>query len=253
MKKAFIITSAIEVDNDFPLTYSATRTHFASVDRFRHTTFTVACLDALAKEDSTFFIIDISDNYDQYKSVLSYQRNLVFVSVKEEFPEIHKTVKEHSNKSHCESLMLIKFFEKYKPVLEQYDYFFKISGRYFTDSSFDISICNEENLGKVFFKSPLKFDWIDGWNYQMVDRRHLQGENKLYQYCSVLYGFGREYLHKFIDIYRVMTVFTDHPNGIRYDVETLLYFFTRDFEADIVEVPWTVYGWDGTSGTFLRY
>jgi hypothetical protein len=56
-----------------------------------------------------------------------------------------------------------------------------------------------------------------------------------------------------LDIFRVIGEITSHPNGIQYDIETLLYFFTRNFEQSIISVDWTVYGWDGTGGTFLRY
>lgn len=253
MKKAFIITSSIEVDNNYPLTYSNTRTHFDSIDRFRHTVFTVASLDSIRDKDIAIYVIDASDNWHSYAGVLSYQKNLKFISIKEEFPEIYNTVRTHKNKSHCESLMLTKFIERYKQELEQYDYCFKISGRYFIDGSFDINLFNLENTDKLFFKKPLRFDWNENWNYKMVDRRSIQGDNKLYQYSSVLYGWGNQNIDKILDIYRVITIFTNHPNGMIYDVETLLYFFTRNFESKIIETSWTVYGWDGTGGNFLRY
>lgn len=253
MKKAFIVTSAIEVDNNYPLTYSKTRTHFDSVDRFRHTAFTVASLDGIRDPNVTIYIVDASENWQSYAGVLGYQRNLKFVSVKEEFPEIFHTVRTHKNKSHCESLMLTKFIEKYKTELEQYDYLFKLSGRYFIDSSFNSELLTPENRDKLFFKNPLKFDWNESWNYSMVDRRSIQGDNKLYQYSSVLYGWGKENTDRILDIYRVITIFTNHPTGIIYDVETLLYFFTREFEDKVIETNWIVYGWDGTGGNFLRY
>jgi hypothetical protein len=253
MKKAFIVTSAIEVDNNYPLTYSATRTHFDSTDRFRHTVFTVASLDGIRDPDVTIYIIDASDNWETFSGVLGYQKNLKFISIKQEFPEIYNTVRSHKNKGHCESLMLTKFIEKYKTELDQYDYIFKLSGRYFIDSNFKIDIFTQENIDKIFFKSPLKFDWIENWNYKMVDRRSVQNNNKLYQYSSVLYGWGKNNTDRMLDIYRVISVFTDQNSGVNYDIETLLYFFTREFENQIIETDWVVYGWDGTAGNFLRY
>lgn len=254
MKKAFIITSAIEVDNNYPLTYSHKRTHFDSSERLRQTAFTIASLDGIRDEDVTIFLLDASDNFEQYTITLGYQKNLKFVSIKTEFPEIFQLVRTHSNKSHCETMMLLKFVEKYKDVLDEYDLIFKISGRYFIDSSFNTNVFDEESKRKLFFKSPLKFDWNENWHYyKMVDRRTIQGDNKLYQYSSVFYGWGKEYTDKILDIYRAIAIFTNHPAGIIYDVETLLYFFTRHFENNIIETSWTVYGWDGVSGTFLRY
>jgi len=253
MKKAFLITSVIDVDNTNPLTYSKVRTTFSSADRFKHTIFTIASLDMMAGADTTIFLIDASEDYEQYKSTLGYQKNLVFVSVKEEFPDIFELVRTHPNKSFGESLMLVKFIEKYRSVLDGYDYYFKMSGRYFVDSNFDTSLLNEENLDKIFFKHPFKYEWNDSWNYQIVDRRAIQNDNKLYQYSSVLYGWGRMNMDRILDIYRVIATFTNHPNGSIYDVETLLYFFTRVYEPNIIETDWVVYGWDGAGGQFLRY
>jgi len=253
MKKAFIITSAIEVDNAYPLTYSHVRSHFNSADRFRQTIFTIANLDAVAGDDSTFFIVDASEEPTNYSGVLTYQKNLVFVSIKDEFPDIYRLVKEHPNKSFCESLILSTFMHRYKDRLAEYDYFFKMSGRYFTDSSFNTNLFTVDNTDKLFFKEPLKFAWIENWPFSMVDRRQIQGDNNLYQYCSVLYGWGKDRYDSMLDIFRVIGEITSHPNGIQYDIETLLYFFTRNFEQSIIGVNWTVYGWDGTGGTFLRY
>jgi len=253
MKKAFIVTSAIEVDNNHPLTYSNTRTHFDSVDRFRHTAFTIASLDGIRDPDITIYIIDASDAWEPYAGVLGYQKNLKFISVKEQFPEIFNTVRTHRNKGHCESLMLAKFIEKYKTELDQYDYLFKLSGRYFIDSSFTAELFTPENTDKLFFKNPLKFEWNETWNYKMLDRRSIQKDNKLYQYSSVLYGWGKQNTDRILDIYRVISVFTNYPNGITYDIETLLYYFTRELDDKIINTNWIVYGWDGTSGNFLRY
>lgn len=253
MKKAVIITSAIDIDNSFPLTYSNTRSAFTNEERLRHTAFTVASLDSRTDKETTMFLVDISDNYGHYRSILSYQKNLIYVSIKEEFPEVYEIARSHANKSYCETLILLAFMGKYKTILEQFDYIFKMSGRYFTDSSFDVSLFNEYNKDKIFFKRPMKFEWNDHWPYAMVDRRAMQGDNFLYQYSSVLYGFGIEMLDRILDIYHVIETFTSHPNTTVYDVETLLHYFTRTYQDKIIETDWTIYGWDGTSGTFLRY
>ena len=253
MKKAFIITSVIDINNDHALSYSQVRTYFDSSERLRQTTFTVATLDMLGGPGDTIFLIDASENADQFKDIFSYQRNLVYISVKDEFPTIFNTVRTHPNKSHGESLLLSHFIKKYKTQLEEYDYFFKMSGRYFTDSSFDTAMFNEGNVDKIFFKHSLKFDWNDGWNYHMVDRRAAQGDNKLHQYSSVLYGWGRMNLDKMLDIFVTIAVFTNLPEGAIYDVETLLYFLTRVYKSDVIETDWMIYGWDGAAGIFLRY
>jgi hypothetical protein len=68
-----------------------------------------------------------------------------------------------------------------------------------------------------------------------------------------MYGFGVSQLDTILDIFRVINVFTNHPDGLKYDLETLLYFFTRDLDKDILEIDWKVYGWEGVSGTYMRY
>jgi hypothetical protein len=253
VKKAFIVTSCIEVDNNYPLTYSQIRSHFDSAERFKHTVFTIASLDGIRDPDITIFVIDASDNWQNYAHALSYQSNLEFVSIKQQFPEIYSIVKSHRNKSHCESLMLMSFIEKYKKELSEYDYLFKLSGRYFVDSHFTLENFTVENQDKIFFKKPLMFDWDHHWNYTMVDRRSIQGNNKLYQYCSVLYGWGKHNTHIMQDVFRLIVDITGQPNGMIYDAETLLYFLTRTVEHKIIETDWMVYGWEGPSGNFLRY
>lgn len=253
MKKAFIITSAIDVDKSSPLSYSLSRSYFDADERLRQTVATIANIDSRFPNDTFIFLVDLSENYATYRNILSYQRNLVFVSVKEEFPEIYNTVRTHPNKSHCETLLLAKFFEKYRNVLTGIDYFFKLSGRYFTDSSFTEELLTPDNIDKIFFKKPLEFEWQDSWNYFRVDRRHHQGDNKLRQYCTVLYGFGKDNYDRFLDLFRAMVVFTDSDEYGKYDTETLFYFFTREFESDILETSWTVYGFNGVDGSFLRY
>jgi hypothetical protein len=42
------------------------------------------------------------------------------------------------------------------------------------------------------------------------------------------------------------------PNKQHYDIETLLYFYTRPYTKDIIETNWTVYGWLAPTGQFVR-
>ena len=252
MKKAIIITSAIEVNNAYPLTYSATRSKFDSEERFRQTVATLATWDIAGDDHTTIFVIDTSKNAVSYGAQLRYQPNLVFISIKDDFPEIWETVNTHKNKSYCEQTIVHSFLTKYKKDLAVYDFFIKFSGRYLIDGSFEIKYFDTATPG-FYFKKPLEFDWSDSWGYYLVDRRQVQGNNKLYQFCSVIYGWSKEYFDQYLDISKVMLEFFNHPSGIHYDVETLLYFFTRQYEDNVYIMPWIVSGWDGTSGRFLRY
>ena len=252
MKKAFIITSAIEVDNSFPLTYSDKRSHFSNEERLRQTIMSIAFVDRL-RDDITIYLLDTSKDWTKFRDLFRYQRNLKFISVAEEFPDIHEKVTTHPNKSYCECLMMSHFLRKYKMEFMQYDFVFKLSGRYFLDGSFDIGICSEENSNKIFYKRPLEFEWRDEWNYNLVDRRKEQGTNTLRQYVSILFGWTKPHYDHFLDMFTGMACLLNQPSYSHLDIETLGYYFTRPFEQDIIENEWIVYGWDGASGKFWRY
>lgn len=253
MKKAFIVTSAIEVNNDHPLTYSATRSSFSTEARLQHTVMSIASLDLLSDHNTTIYLLDISDNWTKYKDQLSYQKNLKFISVKDQFPEIYHIVTTHANKSHCETLLLATFVHAYRQELAEFDYTFKLSGRYFLDSTFDKELFNQLNTDAIFFKKPLQFNWNPDWGYALIDQRANQGDNMLRQYCTVAYGWGKDHNSHMLDLFTGIAALLAQPEMIHMDVESLMYFFTRPLESSIIETSWLVYGWDGTSGKFMRY
>jgi len=254
VKKAVIITSCIEVDNNYPLTYSIKRTAFSSNERWRQTLGSIASIDlALGKDDVTIYLVDASENYNEYASLLTYQSNLKFISIKKEFPEIFDIVRKHPNKTFCECTVLKNFIRKYQPELMLHDFIFKFSGRYFLDSSFSIDYINNQNTDNIFFKKPMCYDWSDQWNYQMVDLRIQQGNNKLYQYSTVLFGFGSQQLNNILDIIGKIVDLLLDPKMLHYDMETLIYFYTRSLKDNIVETDWLVYGFHGADGRFVRY
>jgi hypothetical protein len=173
--------------------------------------------------------------------------------VKEQFPDAHTKITTHPNKSYCECLLLSTFLNAYRTELEQFDYTIKISGRYFFDHSFDTLLFNKYNADKIFYKLPISIEWSDSWNYDAVDMRMEQGNNVLNRYCSVLFGWGRKHNSKFRDMFAGISAMLTQPSMNNMDIETLGYYFTRPYAADIIETDWIVYGWDGTSGRFLRY
>lgn len=253
MKKAYIITSAIELNNIHPLTYNPKRTCFSTADRLQHTIMTITSMDLLSDNETTLYLLDMSDNWQEYYHLFSYQKNLKFISVKEHLPEIYNTVTTHANKSHCETLLLSTFMRVFREELAQYDYTFKITGRYFLDSTFDTSIFNEHNTDKIFYKKPLKFQWNDSWNYDQVDLRKEQKDNTLRQYCSVAFGWGKQHQDHFLDLFTGIAAMLSQPHMVHMDIETFGYYFTRPFADSIIETDWIVYGWDGCNGKFMRY
>ena len=81
MKKAFLITSVIDIDTSAPLTYSNIRSVFDKEERLRQTIFSVTSLDLVSDNDCTFFLIDLSDNNENYENTFSFQKNLKYISV----------------------------------------------------------------------------------------------------------------------------------------------------------------------------
>ena len=253
MKTAFIITSTINADNKYPLTYSAKRSYFSAEERLRQTLFTVNSIDqATNRDDTVIYLIDSSPDWGNYIGNFLHQPNLKFISVDFDHPEISKIVNTHPNKTRCESLIMSTILNRFKKELEEFDYVFKISGRYFVDSSFDISVL-ENNPDKIFYKKYSEHEWQDYWGYDMVDRRSIQGDNYLRQYCSVLFGWGKKYQTQFADMYTTMASILSQPQMHQYDIETLGYYFTRPYEADIIETDWMVNGWHGADGRYVRY
>jgi hypothetical protein len=249
MKKAVILTSVINPLANFPLTYNPRRSAFLADDRLYHTMITLASLNQLLDSNTTIYILELSANCLDYKDQLD-KPNVKFINVKEQFAEIYDEITTHANKSRCETLLMSKFLKKYQDELADYDVLIKSSGRYFTDRSFDASVFTSD---KLFFKSPLIFEWQNSWGYQYVDRRVAQGDNKLRQYSSVFFAWGKKYYQEYLNMFIEMSDILKQPDMQHYDIETLLYFLTRKFDTDIVENNWTVYGWDGAGGHFVKY
>ena len=250
MNKVVVVGSSINPRSG-RFTYSETRSKFNAEERFRQTIFTINSLQN-ALPDAKIIIVDSSDDVKEYRLNLSYHRNVQFVQLKEISPEAHEIVNTHPNKSLCESLLLNTFYKYHKANLSRYDFILKATGRYFY-YNLNNNLFTEENRDKIFFKKPLSFEWNDSWRYSFVDRREHQNNNRLHQYCTVLYGFGSSQLNSMIDINDATVHLLDQPSMSHYDIETLSYYFTRPYESNVIETNWIVSGWDGTSGRYMYY
>jgi len=252
MKKAVIITSIIEVDKSHDLTYSTFRSFFSDDQRFNQTIETCVSLQSCFDNQTVFYIVDASDNYEQYQDSFDFVSNLKFISVKKHLPHVLHLVRTHPNKSTCECTLMYAFFEKFKEELSQYDYFFKISGRYqVIPEHFDIKYFDTKNQFNFFFKHPHRWDWEPHWGYQMVDLRTQQGDNSLYQYSTIFYAWSFS-VHDLVigllkEIAYLCSIYT------HYDVETLLYFLTRPYSDNITHMPWLITGRSGIDSLLTFY
>lgn len=250
MRKLFVVGSSIQ-PRAGKFTYSPTRSKFDAEERFRQTIFTINSIQNAFPNDK-IVIVDSSEDYGEYYNVCKNYLSVDFVPLKELSGGAFELVNTHPNKSFCESLLLNTYFNHYKKQIKEYDYIIKATGRYFY-FNLNETLFAEQNVDKIFFKKPLQFEWNDSWKYSFVDRRKEQNNNKLHQYCTVLYGFGSQHLEKFIDINEVAINLLNHSSMVHYDIETLSYYFTRPFEDFLIETDWKVSGWDGTSGRFMYY
>jgi hypothetical protein len=247
--KLFIIPSTIQ-PREGRFTYSNTRSVFTAEERLRQTIFTINSIQN-AYPEGKVVLLDSSDNPDKIIKSLKYIPNLQTLFIKDIDPETSEIINTHSNKSLCECLIMNTFYKHFRKEIKQYDYVIKTCGRYFYMNFKDYF--TEENKNKIFFKKPLSFNWNDAWKYHFVDLRDHQKNDKLQQYCTVLFAFGSAHLEKFIDINDAAIHFIKQPKMHHYDIETLSYYLTRPYEKDIIEVDWIVSGWDGTSGRFMCY
>lgn len=250
MNKLIVVTSCINPRNGH-FTYSKTRSKFNAEERFRQTLFTINSLRNSLPE-AKIVIVESSDNLIEYEQILSYHKNVELIHLKKISAETHEIVNTHVHKSFCESLMLNTFYDYYKHELPKYDYIIKVSGRYFF-YNLNKYIFNEENKDKILFKKPMHFEWNDSWGYSLVDLRAEQNDNKLYQYCTVLYGFGYDKLQTMVELNKKTMDLVYQPSMYHYDMETLFYYFLRPYNSKIIETDWIVSGWHGPCGTYVFY
>jgi len=253
MKKAVIITSCIEVDNNYPLTYSNLRAAHNTDQRYQQTLETLYNCMCNFDKDTHYFLVDVSLNPEQFEQGFNFVPNFHFIKIKDEFPEILESVRTHPNKTYCETTFLGLFLEKYKDQLLEFDFFIKLSGRYQISDNFDVKFFNRNTPRGFYVKEKLEWEWFDVWKYDLVDRRTLQNNNKLYQYCTVIYGWSKEYFNSNIEILKEMSRICGVEWGLKYDMETLLYFLTRPYEDNVYEQPWVIEGLIGTNGQLQKY
>lgn len=250
MTKCFYVTSCIDVETDIPFTYSKKRSFFSNEERFKQTIYTVNSIKCLCP-DAHIFVLDTSKPNQTYEIVLESYSGVQYIPMIDYLNETeYKTITEGTHKTIGELTLIQNFIKNFKFELQEYDYLFKMSGRYFLDHTFDPKVFKRK---KIYFKSPLRFEWKDSWNYSMVDQRDKQGDNFLYQYCSVFYGYHASYLDYFENLYSDMMNIISDPDNQHYDIETLMYFLTRKSKKSIIENDVLVNGWDGSFGNFFRY
>lgn len=244
MKTCFIVTSSIQV-TEKRLTYSEKRSIFSNEERFRQTMYTMSSIKSNFP-DAKIYMVESSENYKEYEKFFKFFFNVDFFALEHHDPTINYIVRNHPHKSYCESLLIRTFMKQKMNELIQYDIIYKLSGRY------AIEINNKPvDPTKIYFKKPLQFKWSD--EFSIVDRRSIENHDGRRELCTVLYAYGSKHLRKMLKIHETIMKTLSNPKLQSYDLEILKYFYSREFDQDIVETNWVVAGYWGPSGMFVRY
>ena len=234
--KVFLITSTINPKFE-PFNYKKCRSYFNSQQRLQQTVYTVNNIHALFPEGK-IIIIDSSENYSEYYSVFRHFNFVEYFSLYSRDNQLCDIVNSHKHKSFCETLMLNYFYKTNIEYIKNFDFVFKINGRYFY-SNIDKNIFSIENKNKCFFKGPMTFPW--------------RKPNSNNQYSSAIYSFGSNLLDKFIAINDDIEKTLVDPKYSFLDLELMFFRYTKILNLQVVETNWKVLGWDGTNGNFVCY
>lgn len=250
MKIAFIVTSAIQVDPNKRLgkELERPRSVHSTEERMRQTFFALGSIYS-AYPNADVFLLDASKDFKVPMERIPSFKNLKCVYPSDYDPQLQELITSHPNKSFCEGVMLLDFIYRNKEILLEYDIIFKMTGRYVPYFVDNVQL----DPSKIYFKKPLKFEWKDSWEYDMVDLRTQENNNIFSQYSSIIFGFGQEHFYKFIDILHILVDMTSKQEYAHYDIETLLYYCTRPYKENIVETEWMVSGFVGSTDDFYWY
>lgn len=255
MKKAFIVTSSIELDPTKNFKGTKHRTIFSTQDRL---TQTLKTLQNISEKDfeSDIYFVDSSVTFFPEIYNLNLP-NLKYVQIEQLNSNLAHIVRTYMSKSHCECLMLLEFFKHFKQQLREYDFITKICARYWFDDTFNTDIFSLENLDKFFLKKEMKWSGphIDFLTPEQLNP-DLIVDGVLTGTYTVAHAFGKYKL----DQYEALMIAcahasTEHSKYFHQDVEYTMYHFMRIFNLlkDVITVPWDVHGQCGVTGKWMKY
>lgn len=192
MKNIVIINSIIDIPN-LPLSYSKKRSVYSTDERFVQTQYTIQTIKKYIP-DPYIIIVECSYfNEEQYKFFYNNCDHIINL-----FNDIDsKNFIYSKSKSAGEGTMTIKALEYILKSNIEYNYFFKISGRYFLNEHFNINdFINEYNVIKQTDKISINT------TFYKINKKHLYTLLKFLKnsYDKMINCIGYETLFKlFID------------------------------------------------------
>ena len=253
MSNIVIITSTMSLGTDNkPFTYSEKRSHFSDEERFRQTIATVINAQQFIKNNGIIYLVDSSHDTSYANEIVKNYKNVRIHKIPY---DLKKLVHTHPHKTYCETALLLDFLQNNYYEVLKYSNLIKLSGRYLIDESEQLLKLLEVDASsdKFIFKEPLEWKWQDVWGVPLVDIREKTGKDVLNSYCSVMYSVGMNKLRQYMAILYNILQLLQYPDMYQYDMEMLLYRFTRRFHKDIMELDYKITGWDGSGGSYMRY
>jgi hypothetical protein len=249
-KIAVIVSSAIDVDGpSFSYAPESPRTFFTPEERFRQTIGTIVNLSSKFPHATIFVVESGAPNEEHKQNFKKLFENVEYVAIKDLDADLYERVRNHKNKSFCESASVLCFMEHYKTRLKEFDFVMKVSGRYLFDFGKTVEL--EEN--KIYFKHFKFFKWKPLWDefFKIVDNREEDGDQLGYA-CSAVYCFHINYLEEMMG---VLTMVKHITNTTKYnlDIESCLYYLTRHYKNDIINVDWRLIGFYGNMGKLVHW
>jgi hypothetical protein len=257
MKRAFLVTSSIALDPSRPFKGTVQRTVFSTEDRLAQTIFSLHNLSQIDPEADIILLDSSPQTFGELVLLKNEIPQLIYVQLEHMSPQVAETVRTHTNKSHCECLMLLEFFKHWKKRLRQYDFVTKICGRYIIhNDSYSVDLFKTGFRNKFFFKQHM--DWgselfnhmRDAYPPEMIANERLRG------HYTVAHGFGIEKLDHYELLMALCCQFTDVGQKMYdLDVEYALYYFMEllGFNNDVLLAPWGVIGRCGVTGKEYTY
>lgn len=237
-KNCFIITSSIEVDNNYPLDLwndRRVRSDFCNEERYRQLCYTLFNLRNIDR-DAKIYVIDTSFDYEKYYSLESLYSNITYYPLAKHNQGAALITNINNNKSYCEALLLHSFVSANLEELSQYDFIIKMSGRY----SFEMNV-NDLQKDKIMFVRKYE--------------RQNNPENIYYIIPSTIYALDTKFLNLYVDIlHKICGVLGENDETYAiYSMETMLYDYTKEYEEDIVYTGWITRGFSGISKGYIWY
>lgn len=193
-----LVTSKIIVSNN-SLSYISHRSIYTSETRFKQTLETIESVRRYIP-NACIFLIDDSDFEKEYIYMSKKLNDIcdVFINPLTD-TDLHYYTNVNKYKSIAEGYQIMYFLDIFNNLNIKFDRFFKISGRYFINNSFDI---NKYMTNTIVF-SP---DLTKGYTY----------------YFTCFYMFPYEKFQLYVDAYKILYINKDNENFIQHEIEFIL-------------------------------